>query len=76
MTAVRATTDACSYVKKVFKNRGLPFEERDVFIHKEHHKEMQNRLGKGLSLPQVIINGIHIGVRVYLFDCFLMLYAL
>lgn len=74
MTAVRATTEACAYVKKVFNNRGLPFEERDVFIHKEHHKEMQNRLGKGSSLPQVIIDGIHIGVCVYLFHYLLMLF--
>ena len=70
MTAVRATTDACAYVRKVFNNRGLPFEERDVFIHKEHQKEMQNRLGRGLSLPQVIIDGIHIGVCVYSFILF------
>lgn len=67
MTAVRTTTAACSYVKKVFRNRGLPFEERDVFIHKDHQKEMQNRLGKGLSLPQVVISGVHIGVCVHLF---------
>jgi glutaredoxin len=67
MTAVRATNEACAYVKKVFENRGLPFEERDVFIHKEHQKEMQNRLGKGVGLPQVIIDGIHIGVCLYLF---------
>ena len=72
MTAVRATTEACAYVKKVFRNKGLPFEERDVFIHKEHQKEMQNRLGKGLTLPQVTINGIHIGVRIYLFYSHLM----
>ena len=64
MTAVRSTTEACSSVKKVFQNRGVPFEERDVFIHKEHQKEMQKRLGmeNGLTLPQVIISGEHIGV--------------
>lgn len=69
MTAVRSTTDACSYVKKVFLNRGIPFEERDVFIHKEHQKELQKRLGKHLTVPQVIINGNHVGVCL---NCFLV----
>lgn len=64
MTAVRATSDECAYVRKVFQNLGLPFDERDVFIHKEYQKELQTRLGKHLNLPQVIIDGVYIGVSV------------
>jgi len=41
-------------------------EERDIYIHKFYHREMEERMGKKdiTKLPQVYISGQQIGVRI------------
>lgn len=39
-------------------------DERDVFISPEHLAELKERINDKISVPQVFINGQHIGVSI------------
>ena len=63
---VRHTYEECRYILTVFHNLRVRVEERDIYIHKFYQRELEERLGVEeaikLPVPQVYINGQHIGV--------------
>ncbi|XP_065059150.1 glutaredoxin domain-containing cysteine-rich protein CG12206-like [Rhopilema esculentum] len=59
---VRKTQYECKYVKQIFYNLLVRFDEKDLFVHPNFKKELQRKLGTEiLTLPQVFINGQSIG---------------
>jgi glutaredoxin domain-containing cysteine-rich protein 1 len=49
-------------VLSIFHNYRVKIDERDVYVHQHFHHELEERLGgKRMNLPQVFINGQHIG---------------
>jgi len=59
---VRATQYECKYVKKIFHNLMVRFDERDLFVHPHFKDELQKKLGRDIiTLPQVFIDGKLIG---------------
>jgi len=59
---VRATQYECKYVKKMFHNLMVRFDERDLFVHPHFKDELQKKLGRDIiTLPQVFIDGKLIG---------------
>lgn len=60
---MRSTFEECKYVLSVFHNFRVRVEERNIYVHKFYHSELEERLGgKKVSVPQVFISGQHIGV--------------
>ena len=60
---VRKTQYECKYVKQIFHNLLVRFDEKDLFVHPNFKKELQRKLRTEiLTLPQVFINGQSIGV--------------
>lgn len=63
---VRSTFEDCRYVKTVMHNFRVKIEERDIYVNKSYYRELSDRLGEDhrsrLPVPQVFINGQHIGV--------------
>lgn len=51
----------CSQVKSLLKNKGVKFKEIDVTSDLKGRKEMSRKSGGATSVPQVFINGRHIG---------------
>ncbi len=68
---VRQTYEECRYILTVFHNLRVRVHERDIYVHKFYHRELEERLDspedtEQLPVPQVYINGQHIGVSVSL----------
>ncbi|KAL5012302.1 hypothetical protein ScPMuIL_010853, partial [Solemya velum] len=62
MSVIRQTSDRCRVVKKILQNHMIRYEEKDLFMNKEHQKELVERLNTNrVILPQVFIDGIHLG---------------
>jgi len=60
---VRSTCEECKYVVSVFHNLRVRVEEKDIYVHKFYHNELEERLQKrGVAVPQVFVGGQHIGV--------------
>jgi glutaredoxin domain-containing cysteine-rich protein 1 len=57
---VRETYDRCLRVKKILQTHMVRFEERDVSLSRDNHRELVERLGIA-DLPQVFADGLHIG---------------
>ena len=51
----------CSRAKSLLKSRGAKFKEIDVTSDLKGRQEMTKKSGGATSVPQVFINGIHIG---------------
>ena len=47
--------------KSLLKKKGVEFEEVDVLMHPGRRSEMAERSGGKTSVPQIFINGKHIG---------------
>ncbi len=64
MRIVRQTFEDCQFVRKLFQNHRVRFEERDLFMNIEYQRELQERLGddQPITLPIVFIDGALIGV--------------
>ncbi|XP_070554808.1 glutaredoxin domain-containing cysteine-rich protein CG12206-like [Ptychodera flava] len=64
MSIIRGTYEKCQFVKKLFQNHRVKFEERDIYLNKHNQKDLQERLGKDspLTVPQVVIDGEILGV--------------
>jgi len=61
---VRDTYDKCLRVKKILQTHMVRYEERDVSMSREDHRQLAERLGvTGVELPQVFADGLHIGVN-------------
>ncbi|XP_071509951.1 glutaredoxin domain-containing cysteine-rich protein 1-like [Diadema antillarum] len=60
---VRQTFDDCQYVRKLFQNHRVRFEERDLFMNSKHQKELEERIGSttDINLPICFIDGELVG---------------
>ena len=50
----------CDRWKDLLTGRGLPFEDLDVSVDR-HREELARRLPRARSIPQIFIDGEHIG---------------
>ena len=58
------TTMLCPYcwrAKKLLEERGVPYQEVDVMTDGSLRAEMRQRAGGRTSVPQIFINGQHVG---------------
>ena len=58
------TTMLCPYcwrAKKLLEERGAAFHEVDVMCDSGRRNEMRQRAGGRTSVPQIFINGQHVG---------------
>lgn len=51
----------CYRAKKLLAERGAVVTEIDVMMHPERRREMIQRAGGRTSVPQIFINGRHVG---------------
>jgi len=51
----------CYRAKQLLNKKGVAFEETDVMLHPGKRREMAERAGGRSSVPQIFINGAHIG---------------
>ncbi|WP_120495367.1 glutaredoxin 3 [Kiloniella sp. EL199] len=51
----------CVRAKKLLKNKGVTFDEIDVMMEPRRKPEMVEKAGGRTSVPQIFINGEHIG---------------
>jgi glutaredoxin 3 len=51
----------CFRAKRLLEAKGVRFEEIDVDVDLEREREMIQRSGGRFTVPQVFIDGIHIG---------------
>lgn len=62
LRGIRKTYADCYAVRMIFKGFRVYLDERDISMDSAYKKELQSVLGeKTVSLPQVFINGMHIG---------------
>ena len=59
---VRSTFEDCKYVLSLFHNLRVHVEERNVYMDTFFFRELEERLGKKATVPQVFISGQHVGV--------------
>jgi glutaredoxin domain-containing cysteine-rich protein 1 len=59
---VRDTYEKCLRVNKILQTHVVRYEQRDVSLSRDDHRELIERLGPNVDLPQVFADGIHIGV--------------
>jgi glutaredoxin 3 len=58
------TTPFCPYchrAKALLQRKGVPFDEIDVMMSPGKRKEMRERAAGGNTVPQIFIDGEHIG---------------
>ena len=58
------TSPMCGYchaAKRLLTKKGVSFEETNVMIHPGKRGEMMERAGGRTSVPQIFIDGVHIG---------------
>ncbi|MCB1361327.1 MAG: glutaredoxin 3 [Rhodobacter sp.] len=51
----------CHAAKRLLKQKGVAFTEIDVMQHPERKPEMINRANGGRTVPQIFIDGKHMG---------------
>ncbi|HOT82833.1 MAG: glutaredoxin 3 [Defluviicoccus sp.] len=51
----------CHRAKRLLQDRNIPFEEIDVVMDPKRRQEMVQRAGGAQTVPQIFINGRHIG---------------
>lgn len=51
----------CSQAKKLLKGKGIKFKEIDVTVDAPKRQEMTKRSEGARTVPQVFVNGEHIG---------------
>lgn len=56
----------CTRAKKLLKNKGVSFKEIDVTISGGLRQEMTKRSGGAHTVPQIFVDGEHIGDSDYL----------
>jgi len=58
------TTQTCPYcirVKQLLQKVGLAFEEINLSQHPERREEMLKKTGGRTSVPQIFMDGVHVG---------------
>ena len=58
----------CDRAKALLDDLGYAYKELDVAGHAGHRMELQRRLPRVRSLPQIFVGGEHIGGATELFD--------
>lgn len=65
MTKVEIYTKAfcgyCARAKALLESKGVPFEEYDITMGGPKRTEMLERSNGGVTVPQIFIDGRHIG---------------
>jgi glutaredoxin 3 len=51
----------CSRAKRLLEQKGVTFEEIDLMDHPERREEMIRRAGGRTTVPQIFIDGRHVG---------------
>lgn len=51
----------CHRAKKLLSAKGVTFTEIDVIEHPERRPEMVKRAGGRTTVPQIFIDGVHVG---------------
>ena len=51
----------CHAAKRLLKDKGVAYTEIDVMQHPERKPEMINRANGGRTVPQIFIDGQHMG---------------
>ena len=51
----------CHRAKKLLDGKGVAYEETDVLMHPSKRREMVERAGGLTSVPQIFIDGQHVG---------------
>ncbi len=51
----------CSRAKGLLQRKGVAYEEIDVIDHAAHREEMIQRAGGRRTVPQIFIDGQHVG---------------
>lgn len=56
----------CSRAKKLLKTKGVDYKEIDVTVSADLRREMTQRAGGAHTVPQIFVDGKHIGDCNYL----------
>ncbi len=51
----------CSAAKRLLTKKGVAFDETNIGSQRDKRREMMARAGGLTSVPQIFINGVHIG---------------
>ncbi|RME64800.1 MAG: glutaredoxin 3 [Alphaproteobacteria bacterium] len=51
----------CARAKKLLDSKGLDYEEIDVTMDARRRREMMEKAGGRRTVPQIFINGTHVG---------------
>jgi glutaredoxin 3 len=51
----------CARAKSLLSRKGVQFEDVDVMEHPERRAEMRQRAGGRNTVPQIFIDGVHVG---------------
>lgn len=51
----------CARAKALLESKGVAFEEYDITMGGPRRAEMMERSNGGLTVPQIFIDGLHIG---------------
>ena len=51
----------CARAKSLLQRKGVQFEDVDVMEHPERRAEMRQRAGGRNTVPQIFIDGVHVG---------------
>lgn len=51
----------CHAAKRLLKTKGVKYQETDVLLHPSKRSEMMQRANGRHSVPQIFIDGVHIG---------------
>ena len=63
LAILRDTWARCVKVRQILRNLLIKVDERDVFMSRENQMELMERMGTiEVKLPQVFVNGQHLGV--------------
>ncbi|MEM7169685.1 MAG: glutaredoxin 3 [Pseudomonadota bacterium] len=58
----------CYRAKRLLDQLGVEYEEIDVMLHPRRRAEMRERAAGRTSVPQIFINGTHVGGSDELYD--------
>lgn len=51
----------CTRAKALLESKGVPFEEYDITLGGPRREEMLSRANGGTTVPQIFIDGRHVG---------------
>ena len=63
VSIIRSTFEQCRIVMRILQNHRIRYELRDVSIDRQHHKQLNERMGvEDAPVPQVFAGGVWLGV--------------